>query len=376
MTILWTVGCVALCGVAQAVVPAPDGGYPGGNTAEGQNALFKLTTGGYNTAVGFLSQTSNITGQLNTAIGAGTLLVNTGNTNTATGAGALLSNGTGAQNTANGAFALFSNSDGRSNNAFGYLTLFNNQTGSHNNAFGAQALYSNQSGATNNAFGDLALSSNIDGDSNTAMGDLALANNTGGANTALGAQAGGHATTGDGNVYIGAFMQGVAGESHHTYISNINLTSVSGGGTDFVTVNLSTGLLGHLSSSRRYKEEIKPIDNASAALYNLKPVSYRYKKEIDASQSLDYGLIAEDVAKVDPNLAVRDGKGQIESVRYTAVNAMLLNEFLKEHRKVEKLEATVAEQQKQIKALAAGLEKVNAMVEMTKPAPEVASNTQ
>ncbi len=143
-----------------------------------------------------------------------------------------------------------------------------------------------------------------------------------------------------------------------------------------MTVDLNTGLLGHLRSSRRYKEDIKPIDEASAALYNLKPVSYRYKKEIDASQSLDYGLIAEDVAKVDPNLAVRDGKGQIESVRYNAVNAMLLNEFLKEHRKLEKLEATVAEQQKQIKALAAGLEKVNAMVEMTKPAPEVASNTQ
>ena len=143
-----------------------------------------------------------------------------------------------------------------------------------------------------------------------------------------------------------------------------------------MTVDLNTGLLGHLRSSRRYKEDIKPIDEASAALYNLKPVSCRYKKEIDASQSLDYGLIAEDVAKVDPNLAVRDGKGQIEGVRYNAVNAMLLNEFLKEHRKVDKLEATVAEQQKQIKALAAGLEKVNAMVEMTKPAPEVASNTQ
>jgi hypothetical protein len=110
---------------------------------------------------------------------------------------------------------------------------------------------------------------------------------------------------------------------------------------------LTTGLLGHLSSSRRYKENIQPMDNASDALYQLKPVTYRYKKEIDRTQSLDYGLVAEDVANVDPNLAIRDGKGQVESVRYMAVNAMLLNEFLKEHRTVQEQGATIAELKKE-----------------------------
>jgi hypothetical protein len=125
---------------------------------------------------------------------------------------------------------------------------------------------------------------------------------------------------------------------------------VSGGGTDTVTIDLSTGLLGHLSSSRRYKEEIQPMDNASEMLYRLKPVTFRYKKEIDASQSLDYGLLAEDVADIDPNLAIRDKNGQIESVRYTAVNAMLLNEFLKEHRRVEELKSAMAQQRKDFEA--------------------------
>ena len=117
------------------------------------------------------------------------------------------------------------------------------------------------------------------------------------------------------------------GESSHTYIRNIDNTSVSGGGTDTVTVNLSTGLLGHLSSSRRHKEQIQPMANSSEALYRLKPVSYRYKKEIDSSQALDYGLVAEEVAEIDPNLTACNREGQIESVRYNAINAMLLNEF-------------------------------------------------
>ena len=178
-------------------------------------------------------------------------------------------------------------------------------------------------------------------------------------------------------------LSGVAGESDHTYIRNTNTTTVSGGNADFVTVDLTTGLLGHLASSRRYKEEIRPMDNASETLYRLKPVTYRFKKEIDATQSLDYGLIAEQVAEVDPSLAIRDGKGQIESVRYTAVNAMLLNEFLKEHKafleqrsKVRKLEAVLEAVNARLKEQEAKIEKVSARVEMGKAVSQVAQRNQ
>ena len=146
---------------------------------------------------------------------------------------------------------------------------------------------------------------------NTAIGREALLNTTGNDNVAVRTGAGMSQDTGSGNVYIGSGIGGVAGESNHTYVRNIDATTVSGGGTDTVTVNLATGLLGHLSSSRRYKEEIQPMDDASETLYRLKPVTFRYKKEIDASQVLDYGLVAEDVAEVDADLVVRDKNGQV-----------------------------------------------------------------
>jgi hypothetical protein len=346
----------------QAVTPPPDGGYPGGNTAEGQNALFSLTTGGYNTAVGFLSLHVNTTGAFNTANGAGALFANTASGNTATGAGALFSNTTGIENTAIGTFALFSNTTGDYNTALGTQSLFMNTTGTENTAIGGHALISNAA------------------DGNTAVGSGTLGNSTGSNNTALGAGAGASLTTGDGNVYIGENMSGPTTESNHTYIRNIKDTTVTGLGADYVSVDLTTGLLGHPSSSRRYKEDIKPMNKASEALYRLKPVSYRYKKDADKTQSLDYGLIAEDVAKVDPSLAIRDGKGQVENVRYNAINAMLLNEFLKEHRKVQQQEATITQlkaelqgtamrQQKQIDALTAGLQKASAQLGASKPAP-------
>ena len=155
-------------------------------------------------------------------------------------------------------------------------------------------------------------------------------------------------------------MTGFADESQHTYIRNINTTPVSGAGTDTVTVDLTTGLLGHASSSRRYKEDIKSMDNVSEALYGLHPVTFRYNKEIDRTQSLAFGLIAEEVAEVNPDLVARNSQGESESVHYDAVNAMLLNEFLKEHDQMQDLKAIVAEQQKQIEALTAGLQKVSA----------------
>lgn len=192
-----------------------------------------------------------------------------------------------------------------------------------------------------------------------------------------------------GNVYIGS-DEGARdeNENNHTYIRNIRETSVSGGFADTVTVDLNTGLLGHLTSSRRHKEDIKSMDDASETLYRLKPVTYRYKKEIDRNQALDYGLIAEEVAEIDPNLALRNGKGEIESVRYNAINVMLLNEFLKEHKKVEAQQATIGElnsivvrQQKGMEALTAQLneqavqiQKVSAQLEMANAAPRVVAN--
>jgi uncharacterized coiled-coil protein SlyX len=322
---------------AQAVVPAPDGGYPSGNTAEGQNALFSLTTGGFNTAVGFLSLRSNTTGEFNTGIGAGTLFVNTSFGNTATGAGALLSNTTGPQNTANGGLALFSNINGGLNTATGHGALYNNTTGSTNTANGRQALFDNTTGIRN---------------------------------TALGVNAG-YNVTGSGNICIGADVSGVAGIDNTTWIGNIYTTvqPVVGVDPDNVTVN-SAGRLGRGAvSSRRYKHDIKLMGKASEALFELKPVSFRYKEEFDSTQTLAFGLIAEEVAEVYPDLVGRNPGGQPESVRYEQINAMLLNEFLKEHRKLEEqsrkvqeqeattaqLKSAVAQQQKEIQALTASL---------------------
>ena len=302
---------------AQGVVPPPDGGYPNFNTAEGQQALFSLTTGAGNTAVGAFSFFSVTEGSFNTATGAGTLLFNTADQNTAIGAAALLNNTTGGTiagtpgsptevgpNTAVGALALGQNTTAGANTAVGYQALgnmtignpdFNNGGfntavgfkalasadtsaggigGTSNDAFGSQALAKTTTGTSNVGIGTTALFNNIEGVSNAAVGSGALSNSTGSFNTALGSGAGFNATTGNGNVYIGATVLGSPGESNHTYIRNIKDTSVSGGGTDTVTIDLTTGLLGHATSSRRYKEHIQPMDNASQALFALKPVSF------------------------------------------------------------------------------------------------------
>ncbi len=378
--------CFALSPIAQAVSPAPDGGYPGGNTAEGQNALFSLTTGGFNAAVGFFSLFSNTTGSFNTAVGAGALDLNTADNNTATGAAALLLNtkgdnntatgvdalalnDTGSQNTAYGAFALFNNTTPGANTATGYRALYSNTTGDSNTANGASALFSNTIGPGNTADGAAALLNNIDGDNNTAVGLNALVNNTSGAkNVALGSRAGEQQTTGSNNVYIGANIGGTAGESNACYISSIfSQTSVTG---IPVLVNINNKL-GTTTSSKRFKEDIKPMDKTSEALFNLKPVSFRYKKDIDPAGTPQLGLVAEDVEAVNPGLVVRDKEGKPYTVRYDAVNAMLLNEFLKEHRKVENLEATVAQQHKDFEAAVAELkgqiQKVSAQLAAASP---------
>ena len=457
---------VAFLQRAQAVSPPPDGGYPGANTAEGQNALLNLTSGTYNTAIGWFSLKSNANSQFNTGLGAGTLFANIGDNNTAVGAGALLNNSTGGHNTANGAFALFTNSEGADNTAIGDGALFantaddntavgrsalsNNTSGSGNTAEGVAALALNTTGAgntaigfnallnntigmsntavgalalqenvgiSNTATGVFALGSNTTGDSNTGMGfgaltdnttgafntaigsgallanttansniavgDSALLNNTTGSNnTAIGAGAGENLTIGDSNIDIA--NPGVAGESAtirigsgnqtSTFIAGINGTAVTGTG---VVVSAS-GQLGVATSSARFKYEIKPMDKTSEALFALKPVSFRYKKEIDPEGTWQFGLVAEEVQNVNPALVVRDTEGKPYTVRYDAVNAMLLNEFLKEHHKVEQLkqdfESKMAEQQKQIEALTAGLEKVSAQLAANKPTPQVVNN--
>ena len=356
--------CFGLSPVVRAVVPAPDGGYPGGNTAEGDNALFSLTTGDFNTAEGLNALDHNTTGSQNTATGVNTLISNT----------------TGFQNTAIGVNALISNTTGFQNAATGVQALFGNTTGFHNTAAGFQALLSNTTGNHNTADGDNALVHDTTGSLNTGVGAHTLDNNiTGSSNVAVGFQAGFN-ITGNGNVCIGENIVGAAGESNVTRIRNIGSTAQANG--VFVTVGAG-GKLGFQVSSRRYKDDIKPMDKASEALFALKPVSFRYRQEIDPARSPDFGLIAEDVATVNPDLVARDEEGKILTVRYQAVNTMLLNEFLKEHRKVEEQEKTIAELKSGMTALAAmvkeqaaQIQKVSAQLEASKRAPQVVVNDE
>ena len=366
--------CAALLPESSAVTPAPDGGYPGANTAEGDAALFSLTTGASNTAIGFAALGSNTTGDFNTAAGSGALLLNTtGSQNTATGVNALVNNSTGTSNTANGVNTLFRNTTGFQNAATGVQALFSNTTGFHNTAAGFQALFSNTTGNHNTADGDNALVHTTTGILNTAMGAHALDQNvTGSSNAALGFQAGLN-ITGSGNVCVGENILGVAGESNVTRIRNIGSTAQANG--IFVTVGAG-GKLGFQVSSRRYKDDIKPMDKASEALFALKPVSFRYKKEIDPGRSPDFGLIAEDVATVNPNLVARDEEGKIVTVRYQAVNAMLLNEFLKEHRTVQELKQQIAALTATVEEQATQIQKINAQIDTSKLAPQITLNNQ
>jgi hypothetical protein len=381
---------------AQAVTPAPDGGYPGENTAEGSNALFSLTTGTHNTANGFQALFSNTagnantasghnalarntTGIQNTAIGGGVLASNTtGSNNTANGHHALNNNTTGSANTANGSDALASNTTGIYNTAVGFFSLRSNAIGTLNTGVGAGALFVNTANA-NTAIGAATLLVNTAGQQNTAIGTSALGSNTtGNSNVALGQLAGVNSTTGSNNVYIGTGMSGVTGESNACYIASIfGQTCVSG---IPVLIN-SDNKLGTTTSSRRFKDDIRPMDKASEAILALKPVTFHYKKEIDPSGISQFGLVAEDVEKVNPDLVVRDKEGKSYSVRYDQVNAMLLNEFLKEHRKNEEQEKTIAELKSGMTALAATvreqasqIQKVSARLEASKPAPQMVNN--
>jgi hypothetical protein len=393
----------ALSPTAQAQLsPPPDGGYAGDNTAEGTDSLFSLTTGTENTAVGFDALFNNTTGDSNTATGSIALGSNTtGVRNTANGFAALNSNTTGERNTATGRAALTFNTAGNNNTADGHDALFSNTTAIRNTATGSFALFTNTTGPNNTAIGYFALFSNTTGNSNMASGYDALVNNTtGNNNIALGNFAGANLTTGDNNIDVGNV--GVAGEANtsrigtegtqtNAYFAGIYQTNIAKG---LVVKVDSDGHLGTVGSSERFKDEIKPMNKASEAILGLKPVTFHYKRELDPEGTPQFGLVAEEVEKVNPDLVVRDKQGKPYTVRYDAVNAMLLNEFLKEHRKVEQQEATitqqrkdfeaaVAQQQKEIKTLtatvkeqASQIEKVSAQLEMSKPAPQTVLNNR
>jgi hypothetical protein len=337
--------CFGLLPKAQAVVPAPDGGYGEdqgygpANTAEGEDALFSLFGGDYNTAIGFNALYSTVSGEDNTAVGAS---------------------------------ALYSNTEGEFNTAVGDSALYSNTTGEDNTAIGSFAL-GNYRGV-----GD-----------NTAMGAFALSNLGGGfGNIALGSDAGENLLRGTDNIYIGnpglgtevgIIRIGVKGTHVRAFIAGISGSPITG---TTVVVN-SNGRLGTVASSQRFKDDIKPMDKASEAILVLKPVTFHYKKEIDPDGIPQFGLVAEDVAKVNADLVTRDSDGKVYTVRYEAVNAMLLNEFIKEHKTVQeqdarltKQEALIARQQKQIETLAAGLQKVSAQLQLNKPGPQTVLNNR
>ena len=330
-------GWLALSPTAGAVDPPPDGGYPGDNTAEGTDALFSLTGGMENTAIGADALYYNAGGIGNTAVGHSTLLSNTsGNDNTAIGVLALFSNTLGSHNTASGDFALHSNTTGDDNTADGHFALFDNTTGAENTADGHFAIYDNTTG-----------------EANTAIGFNALLHNTSGSrNIALGALAGTNLRTGNKNIDIGnagvtnesnTIRIGTVGNQTATFVAGITGTPIAGG----VAVGVTTdGQLGVRPSSVRFKDEIKPMDKASEAILSFQPVTFHYKHELDPAGIPQFGLVAEEVAKVNPDLVARDVEGKPFTVRYDEVNAMLLNEFLKEHRRVRSLETTVAAQEK------------------------------
>jgi hypothetical protein len=344
------------------------------NTAIGNQALFFNTTGGFNTALGHAALQANTSGESNTAIGWAALAFNvTGGGNTAVGDGALIANTGGGSNTAVGNLALSQNTTANFNTATGTAALQANDTGSNNAAYGFDALQLNTTGSNNTAVGSQALRLNKPGDNNTCLGNSSLYKCKGNNNIAVGAAAGSSLTMGSNNIDIG--NNGDPGESNtirigkkgthtNTFIAGISGVTVAGGVGVIIDTN---GHLGTVVSSERFKDNVQPMDKASEAILALKPVTFRYKKEFDPDGIPQFGLVAEQVEKVNPNLVARDADGRPYTVRYEAVNAMLLNEFLKARRQIDA-------QQKQIDALTEGLQKVSAQIEASKSAPQVVNN--
>jgi Chaperone of endosialidase len=294
---------------------------------------------------------------------------------------------TGANNMAQGWFSLFSNTTGRDNTADGFQALYSNTEGISNTAEGSQALYSNIAGSYNTAVGRLALYTGTLGNFNTGIGQIALYNTTAGANTAVGYGALYSDTTGRNNTALGynagfnvidalnviCLGYNVLGRnvSNSTWIGNVYGISTQNGTTAPVIVS-ADGQLGTVASSARFKKDIATMEKASDAILSLRPVTFHYKN--DAKETPQFGLVAEEVAKVNPALVLPDQDGKPYTVRYDAVNAMLLNEFLKEHRKVEKLEAALSAVNKRLAEQDAKIQKVSAQVELSKPVPQTVLN--
>jgi len=337
-SLLLVLACLALASVARAAVPPLRGEDRGNGNSAGEDiqALNPSTTGSNNTAHGWFS---------------------------------LFSNALGRDNTADGFQALNGNTDGNANTAFGSQALLINTSGGFNTAVGRLALSNNTAGNFNTAIGELTLFNNSHGGGNVALGFEALASNTTGlGNTAVGTDAGFNVTDANNVICIGSFGGNV---SNSTWINNVFGVTTQSGITAPVIVS-DRGQLGTVASSERFKKDIATMEKSSEAILSLRPVTFHYKT--DNKGTPQFGLIAEEVAKVNPALVLPDKEGKPYSVRYDAVNAMLLNEFLKEHRMVREQGAMIARQQKQIEALTATLQKVSAQLEMNRPAPRTALN--
>jgi len=372
-TTLLLVTFVLVCLTLSPRAQAQPGCFPNFTTAAGCDALDSLTTGSGNSGLGWRALFSNSTGNFNTGVGGGALSLNNADSNTAVGAAALLVNTTGVENTAVGTDAMAFNDSGSENNAVGAFALFNNTTGASNNAHGRGTLEANVGGSQNNAFGDLALTSNTSGSFNTGIGDDALFSvEDGNSNVAIGDEAGTGIVHASNVTCVGA---GVTGEdvSNTTWIANVFGVTTQSGTTAPVIVS-DTGQLGTVVSSERFKKDIATMGKSSEAVLSLRPVTFHYKT--DANDTPQFGLIAEEVAKVNPALVMPDKEGKPFTVRYDAVNAMLLNEFLKEHGKNEEQQAMIARLEKQVEALTVGLQKVSAQLELSERAPQTVLNDQ
>jgi hypothetical protein len=370
-----------------------------GNTNQGVDALHNNTSGSDNSAFGYQTLFSNTTGHGYTAVGYQALFnINDGGVPgvgmtaigyqalysatrtsgmTAVGYQALFSNTSGFGNTAVGWESLSSNTSGSQNAGLGVATLSSNTTGSRNTATGNNTLGLNTTGSFNTADGQIALDSNTTGSQNTAIGRAALiSNTTGNNNIALGNAAGANLDIGDNNIDIG--NAGLAGESNTIRVGDPAVQTATffagifGAGTDVAGLPVyvdASGKLGTLPSSARFKEDVKAMTDISEEVFSLKPVTFRYKTEFTKNKASQFGLLAEEVAQVDPNLIVRDAKGEIQSVRYEAVNAMVLNELIKEHHRVQEQQKQIDELTAHLKEQSALIEKVTARIELDRPAP-------
>jgi hypothetical protein len=320
------------------------------NTAGGTGALFSVVSGisgGFrNTAFGFQALLNTTTGSDNSACGSGALVFNsTGFDNTASGSQALGGNTTGNSNTATGRSALLFNDTGFDNTAGGAAALLNNIAGNNNTASGVNALFSNTTGNLNTATGFQALEDNVAGANNTAVGAKALKKSTGTKNIGIGYQAGVSLVNGNNNIYIGNQGNGdefqtirIGTAQAQTFIAGIGGATVSDAA---VMIDTATGQLGIGTSSARYKQDITPMGTRSEKVLDLRPVTFAYKD--DARGVTHYGLIAEEVAAVYPDLVTRTASGEVQTVKYQELIPMLLNELQREHQEVAGLRKELAE---------------------------------